>query len=101
MLEQFFYKEGARKKKRNIELEAVTCEKNDFMGAGSSSLVLATPQGLWVCLAGTTRHFVIKYRLELLLYLFYLQLIAFKTLPDLDECFLSELAGGCSEEGVI
>ena len=71
------------------------------MGAGSLSPVLATPQGLSVCWTDTTRHFVIKYRLELLLYLFYLQLIAFKTLPDLDECFLFKLAGGCSEEGVI
>lgn len=71
------------------------------MGAGSLSPVLATPQGLWVCWTETTRHFVIKYRLEWLLYLFYLQLIAFKTLSDLDECFLIKLTGGCSEKGVI
>lgn len=71
------------------------------MEAGSLFSVLATPQGLWVCWTGTTRRFVIKYRLELLLYLFYSQLIVFKTLSDLDECFLFKLAGGCSEEGVI
>lgn len=71
------------------------------MGAGSLSPMLATPQGLWVCWTGTTGRFVTKYRLELLLYLFYLLLIAFKTLSDLDECFLFKLAGGCSEEGVI
>lgn len=71
------------------------------MGAGSLSPMLATPQGLWVCWAGTTRHFVIKYRLELFLYLFYLHIIAFKTLPDLDECFLFKLARGCSQDRVI
>jgi len=57
------------------------------MGAGSTSPMLAVPKGHWVCWTGTTRHYVIKYRLELLLYLFYLQLIAFKTSPALDECF--------------
>lgn len=35
------------------------------------------------------------------LYLFYLQLIASKTLSNLDECFLLKLAGGCLEERVI
>lgn len=64
------------------------------MEAGSLPPMLATSQEPWVCWTGTTRHLGIKYRTEVFLYLFYLQLIASKTLSDLDECFLFKLAGG-------
>lgn len=79
-------KRGGKEKRLKVDWRH-QCERNDFMGAGSTSPMLAVPKGHWVCWTGTTRHYVIKYRLELLLYLFYLQLIAFKTSPDLDECF--------------